>query len=65
MNGHGDPWDYIDGLREDLNRTTEDLHRALERIDALEKQTPGAQRLQHEADIAAADLAESGYGEPW
>jgi hypothetical protein len=34
---------------------------ALERIRALEGQTPQARRLQLEADLAAADLAESGY----
>jgi hypothetical protein len=31
------------------------------RVRELEAQTPQAQRLQHEADLAAADLAESGY----
>ena len=31
------------------------------RVGELETQTPQAQRLQHEADLAAADLAESGY----
>ena len=30
------------------------------RVGELEAQTPQAQRLQHEADLAAADLAESG-----
>ena len=31
------------------------------RVGELETQTPQAQRLQHEAGLAAADLAESGY----
>jgi predicted nucleic acid-binding Zn-ribbon protein len=34
---------------------------ALDRIGDLEKQTPQAQQLQLEADLAAADLAASGY----
>lgn len=34
---------------------------ALDRIDALEKDTPQARQLQLEADLAGADLAESGY----
>jgi hypothetical protein len=40
-----------------------ELAPALERIDALEAQTPQARQLQHEADVAAADLAASGYGQ--
>lgn len=46
--------DEIDGLRRQLAG-------ALDRIGALEKQTPQAQRLQFEADLAGADLAASGY----
>jgi hypothetical protein len=43
------------------------LDDALERIRALEADTPQARQLQLEADQAAADLAESGYdpGEDW
>jgi hypothetical protein len=37
------------------------LDDALERLRALEQQTPQARQLQLEADQAAADLAESGY----
>jgi hypothetical protein len=44
----------VAGLREDLSR-------AEERIRGLEAQTPQARQLQLEADLAAADLAESGY----
>jgi hypothetical protein len=58
----------IAGLREDLRHAEErirelegDHFAALERIAALEKQTPQARQLQYEADLAAADLAESGY----
>jgi hypothetical protein len=48
----------IAGLVETLQRQLDD---ALDRIAALEKQTPQARQLQLEADLAAADLAESGY----
>jgi hypothetical protein len=43
------------------------LDDALERVRALEADTPQARQLQLEADQAAADLAESGYdpGEDW
>ena len=37
------------------------MREALERIRTLEGQTPQARQLQLEADLAAADLAESGY----
>ena len=56
------------GLREDLGHAEErirelenDLRDAFERIRALEGQAPQAQRLQLEADQAAADLAGAGY----
>jgi predicted nucleic acid-binding Zn-ribbon protein len=69
---HHDDESAVRGLREDLGAAEErirelenDLRDAFERIRALEGQTPQAQRLQLEADQAAADLAESGYGEPW
>jgi hypothetical protein len=64
------------GLREDLRRA-EDRIRRLEdetgremrklwaSVAALEKDTPQARQAQYEADLAAADLAESGYGEDW
>ncbi len=44
----------VAGLRQDLSR-------AEDRIRGLESQTPQARQLQLEADLAAADLAESGY----
>jgi len=44
----------VAGLREDLSR-------AEDRIRGLESQTPQARQLQLEADLAAADLAGSGY----
>ena len=44
----------VAGLREDLSR-------AEDRIRGLEAQTPQARQLQLEADLAAANLAESGY----
>jgi hypothetical protein len=37
------------------------LDRALDRIGALEAASPEARQLQYEADLAAADLTESGY----
>lgn len=68
---HYDDESTTSGLRGDLGRAEErigelenDLRDAFERISALEQQTPQAQRLQLEADQAAADLAESGYGDP-
>jgi hypothetical protein len=46
----------VAGLREDLGR-------AEDRIRDLEGQTPQARQLQQEADLTAADLAESGFGD--
>jgi hypothetical protein len=50
----------------ELERVIRELRGLLElaeqRITALENQTPQARQLQYEADIAAADLAASGYG---
>jgi hypothetical protein len=51
----------IRGLREDVRDLRSQLDGALERIGALEKQSPQARQLQYEADLAMADLAESGY----
>ena len=48
-------------LREEILRLHSRLDDALERIRALEGQTPQARQLQLEADLEAADLAESGY----
>ncbi len=47
-----------------LGELRSDLEAALGLIAELEGQTPQAQRLQYEADLAAADLAESGCGWP-
>ncbi len=65
---HYDAESTVRGLRQDLGGAEErirelqdDLRDALERIRALEGQTPQARQLQLEADLAAADLAESGY----
>ena len=65
---HYDDESTVRGLREDLSRAEErireledDLCDALERIRVLEGQTPQARQLQLEADLAVADLAESGY----
>jgi division protein CdvB (Snf7/Vps24/ESCRT-III family) len=44
-----------------LSELRGELQAALERIRALEADTPQARQLQLEADQAAADLAESGY----
>lgn len=37
-----------------------ETRRLADRVKALEAQTPQARQLQYEADVAAADLAESG-----
>ena len=52
---------------EALGELRGELQAALERIRALEGDTPQARQLQLEADQAAADLAGSGYdaGEDW
>ena len=51
----------------ELERETRELRSllddALDRIGELEKSTPEARQAQYEADLAAADLAASGYGE--
>jgi hypothetical protein len=41
------------------------LDGALGRIRQLEGSTPGARQAQHEADVAVADLAASGYDEAY
>jgi hypothetical protein len=48
-------------LRQDVRELRGALELAEQRISELEKHTPQAQQLQLEADLAAADLAESGY----
>jgi hypothetical protein len=44
----------------ELERVTSDL-----RQDVREGSTPEARQAQYGADVAAADLAESGSGEGW
>jgi hypothetical protein len=51
----------VAGLREDLAAAEGRIRELARRIEALERSTPQAHQLQHEADIAAADLAESGF----
>ena len=48
-------------LRQDVRELRGALELAGRRIRILEGQTPQARQLQLEADLAAADLAESGY----
>jgi hypothetical protein len=48
-------------LRAEIDELRRQFDEALGRIADLEKQTPQARQLQYEADVAAADLAESGY----
>jgi hypothetical protein len=55
---HDDLWNYIDGLREDLGRAEERIRELEDRVGALEKDTPQARQLQHEADVALADAHE-------
>ena len=55
----------VERLRElvlDLGEAVTTLTR---RIASLERSAPEARQAQYEADLAAADLAGSGYGEPW
>jgi hypothetical protein len=56
-----DPWQVIRDLRQDIRDLRGLLDDALTRISDLEADTPQARQLQLEADLAAADLAESGY----
>ncbi len=51
----------IQGFREDVRDLRAQLADALDRLRALEADTPQARQLQLEADQAAADLASSGY----
>ena len=51
----------IADLRQDVRELGGQLDNAMTRIRALEAGTPQARQLQLEADLAAADLAESGY----
>lgn len=54
-----DPWQAIDELRQHIRELRSRLDHAITRIDDLEADTPQARQLQYEADLAAADLAES------
>ena len=53
----------------ELERETRELRslldNALDRIGELENSAPEARQAQYEADVALADLADSGYGEPY
>ena len=51
----------ITGLQDEIDGLRRQLDDALERIHALESDTPQARQLQYEADLAGADLAASGY----
>lgn len=57
---HSDLWSYYGGLREDLAYAEERIRTLEEQVAALQKETPQARQAQHEADVAAADLAASG-----
>jgi hypothetical protein len=57
-----DLWRVINTLRQDVRELRGQLDSVMTRIRALEADTPQARQLQLEADLAAADLAESGYG---
>ena len=52
-------------LQEDVRELRSLLDNALDRIGDLENSTPEARQAQYEADVALADLAESGSGEPY
>lgn len=61
MNSLDGAWRVIRSLREDVRELRGQLDIAMGRIRTLEKDTPQARQLQLEADLAAADLAASGY----
>jgi hypothetical protein len=64
VSGHGDHsdiWDYIQGHGAEIAELLDKFVKLEERVSRLEKSTPEAQRLQYEADVAAADLAASGW----
>jgi hypothetical protein len=50
----------ITDLRQDVRELRGQLNTTMTRIRALEADTPRARQLQLEADLATADLAESG-----
>jgi hypothetical protein len=52
---------HVPALQAQVSLLRDELDQALARIGDLEAQTPQAQRLQYEADLAAADLADSIY----
>jgi hypothetical protein len=60
---HHDTESELSELRSLVAGLREDLGRAEDRLAGLEAQTPQGRQLQLEADLAAADLAESGYDE--
>ena len=57
----------IQRLQRDVDDLRGQLGGALDRIRQLEAATPEARQARYEADVAAADLAASGYDreEPW
>jgi hypothetical protein len=56
-----DPWQAIRDLRQDVRELRSLVDHAITRISDLEADAPQARQLQLEADLALADLAESGY----
>jgi hypothetical protein len=61
VSDHGDLWDYIQGHSAEIAEFLDKFVKLEERVSRLEKSTPEARQLQYEADVAAADLAASGY----
>jgi hypothetical protein len=56
---HYDEERELASVRRDLDHVIADLRAALDRIGALEEQTPEARQAEYEADVAMAD------SEPW
>jgi hypothetical protein len=54
--------DLIDALSGALTDAVDRIEALEKRVRSLENDTPQARQLQLEADLAAADLAASGYG---
>jgi hypothetical protein len=58
---HDPIWTAIRGLRQEIRELRGQLDITNESVRALERQTPQARQAEYEADLAAADLAASGY----
>jgi len=58
-------WRVVRTLREDVRELRGQLDITTGRLRELETRTPHARQLAHEADLAAAELAASGYDDTY